>query len=269
MSFSFGSSKQKQQQQSQSDPWDVATPYITKYLEGLPTTGQGVTDAQKSAFDQLNGIASQGNPYAGNIDTLTKNLFNTTSYSPMSTDAYKTFQGNMGDVAAGKNQDLSGDKNLQDLIGLVGNNAANAVKSRFAAAGRDFSGYEGKNIAQGVTNAQLPVLVNRLNQEKARSDAAAGALYGAGQTTALNAQGLDANALGTQMQGITTGQAALDAQGWGPTEILALQEQMKNMPYDELAKIAALLYPAGNLGSQTEGSGTSSGTQFGLSGKLI
>lgn len=272
MSLSVGSSKSKSttKQKSQTDPWDTATPYIENFLGKLPGA-QGVTSEQSAAFQQLKDNVSQGNPYASEIDAAARGALGTESQAPVVNDAYATYLRRMGGVADGTNQNIGEDPYLQKLLQQVGDEAQQRVNAQFAAAGRDSSGMNQQSVARGVTSAQLPILVEQLNRERARTDAAAGSLFGAGNTTAQTAQSLNDAAIGSQMRGLDLSKAAIDAQNFGPTQIINLEEQLKNLPLDNAAKLAEILFSAGQLGQQTEGTSNTKGktSSFGLGLKLI
>ncbi len=151
----------------------------------------------------------------------------------------------------------------------MGDEASNATRARLAAAGRDFSGMENQTVSRGVAQAQTPILVDQLNRERARTDAAAGRLFDASQSTAQNVDALRRGELDQRLKGMDAGKAALDAKMWGPNSVLNLQEQLKTMPYDELSKIAALLFPAAQLGGKQESEGSSKSKSMGFGLKLI
>jgi len=275
MSFSMGSQKTKQQQSSKTDPWAPTVAPIKDFLSSVPTQATGATPAQQDAFGELRDIANKGDPNATRIAQNAKLAlgYRLDSTAPIAQQGYADYTRRMADVADGKNQDIGNDPYIQQLLTQVGDEAANRNRATFAAAGRDGSGYDMQTTARGVTQAQLPILVDQLNRERARTDAAAGNLYGAANTTAQNVLDLNRTAATTtndiRARGLEFNKAALEAKGFGPTQILNLEEQLKNLPYEESAKIAELLFGAARLGQQSEGqsSGKSKSMGFGL--KLI
>lgn len=271
MSLKMGSEKTKQK--SQTDPWGPTVEPIKDFISSIPTQATGATEAQQDAFGQLRTIASQGDP---NAKTITRNAkqelgYTLDSTAPMAQQGYDDYTRRMSGVADGTNQDIGNDPYLQKLLTQVGDEAANRNRAAFAAAGRDGSGYDMQTTARGVTQAQLPILVDQLNKERARTDAAAGNLYGAANTSAQNILGLNKEAAATtqaiRQGGIETNKAALESKAFGPTQILNLEEQLKMLPYDEASKIAELLFGAAKLGQDSKSSGKSSSMGFGL--KLI
>lgn len=275
MSFSFGSQKQKQQQTSKTDPWGPAVQPVKDFISSIPTRAQGATEAQQDAFGQLRDIANQGDPNAGRLQRNATDAldFNLKSTAPMALQGYDAYNKRMSSVADGKNQDIGNDPYIQRLLTQVGDEAANRNRAAFAAAGRDGSGYDMQTTARGVSQAQLPILFDQLNRERARTDAAAGNLYGAANTTAQTAFDLDRSAATTtqdvRARGVDLNKAALESKAFGPTQILNLEEQLKMLPYDEAAKIAELLFGAARLGQESEGQSKGKSTSMGFGLKLI
>ena len=269
MSLSFGgkSSKSKTNSTSQNDPWEETIPYLKEFLGKLggvsASTPTGPTPTQIDAFGQLKDIAGAGNPYAGQIDDLANDLFGTQSQAPMAKGSYEDLTRRLTPTAEGENLDIMNDPQLAKLLQFVGDDAANRINSQFAGAGRDMSGINQQLVARGVGQAQLPILTDQLNREKGRTDAAARDLYGAGQGTAQNIANLDKIKATLQQAGIDVGKEALDAKAWGPEALINLEEQMKNLPYEQLQKIAELLFPAAGLGGQQQGWSSTKGSQVG------
>lgn len=278
MSFSFGSSKSKtkSQEKAQSDPWDVATPYITDFLSKdvapqIGKTGAGPTAAQNAAFDELRTNAQAGNPYATSTDALAKDLFGTTSRAPQVDAAYADYSRRLTPTADGTNRDILSNPYMAEMLAKVSGDARTRANETFAGAGRSFSGAHAGALGQAVTEAQLPVLFNQYNLEQGRTDQAARDLFSGAGTAATTGQNLDQASATLRAMGIDVGNAALDAKNWGPNQILAIEQTLKDMPVEQAAKLAAILFPAGNLGQQTEGSskGTSKTSGFSLGAKLI
>lgn len=263
MSFKMGSSKTKTSQQSQTDPWDVTIPYITDFLGKVPAA-KGPTADQVGAINDLKSQVSAGNPNAGAIMDLANDQLGTQSQSGMVKTGYDDLTRRLTPTADGANLDVTENPYLQKLLQQVGDNAAMRTNAQFAGAGRDMSGANQMAVGKGVTQAQLPLLFDQYNREQARTDAAARDLYGASGTTASSITALDAAANAERAKGIDATKAALEAQAYGPTQILNLDEQLKGLTYDELDRIAALLYPAAKLGEQSSGTGTSKSKSMGF-----
>lgn len=273
MSLGFGSSKTKtsSKEKSQSDPWDVATPYIQDFLSKdvapqIGQTGAGPTAAQTGAFNELRTNAQAGNPYADSTDALAKDLFGTQSRAPAVDSAYQDYSRRLTPTADGTNRDIMSNPYMADMLEKVSGDARTRANETFAGAGRSFSGAHAGALGTAVTEAQLPMLLNQYNLEQGRTDTAANNLFQGAQSANTTGQNLDQASATLRSMGIDVGNAALDAKNWGPNQILAIEQTLRDMPVEQAAKLAAILFPAGQLGQQSEGSGTSTqkGTSMGL-----
>jgi hypothetical protein len=272
MSFGCGSSKKTTDtsQQSQTEPWAPTIPYLTSLLGDLDSARStlGPSKDQLDAYAQLKTNAAQGNPLVPDLQQLAKDTINLPSQSGTVTDAYSRLESQLGDVAAGKNLDILSNPQIQAMLTQVGNDAYNRIAGAFAGAGRDITGNAAgqKAIGAGITSAQLPLLLSQYNTEEGRTDAARQALYNAGVTTGQTVQGLDTSALTTRATAPTVENAALAARDYAPNTILNLDQQLKQMPFEDLSLLASLLLPIAGLGGQSAGTGTSttSGTSSGI-----
>jgi hypothetical protein len=261
MSFGSKTTKTNQKFDSQTDPWDETVPYLKGFLEklgGVASAPPGATPDQKVAFDQLKANAQAGNPNVGAIEDLASDQFNTADRTGTVQQGYADLQRRLSSTADGANLNLDQNPMLQKMLTQVSDDVQNRVGAQFAAAGRDFSGAHQGAVAKGVTSAQLPMLMDFYAREQGRTDTAARDLFsGAGQT-ATTAANLDQVRDTLRSKGIDTTKAALEAKDQGSNTILALEQQLKTLPAQDLAQIASLLFPAAGLGQQT--SGTQQGT---------
>jgi hypothetical protein len=278
MSFGFSSQKSKQttNEKSQSDPWDVATPYIKDFLSKdiapqIGQTGAGPNAAQTGAFNELRTNAQAGNPYAESTDALAKDLFGTQSRAPAVDAAYADYSRRLTPTADGTNRDLMSNPYMAEMLSKVSGDARTRANETFAGAGRSFSGAHAGALGTAVTEAQLPMLFDQYNREQGRTDAAATNLFQGAQSANTTGQNLDQASATLRSMGIDVGNAALDAKNWGPNQILAIEQTLKDMPVEQAAKLAAILFPAGQLGEQREGSGTTKGKSSGfkIGGSLL
>lgn len=173
--------------------------------------------------------------------------------------AYGDLKTQLGDVAAGRNQDIMSDPRIQAMLREVGNDVQSRITGAFAAAGRDITGNAAGQgaIARGVTTAQLPILMQEFARQQGRTDAAIRDLFGAGTTTATTGQALDLNTLLARAGGVNLSNAALAARDLPYNTILNLDQQLKQMPFEDLSLYAQLLLPTAGLGGQQSGTGTS------------
>src|SRR5262245_50683173 len=245
MSLSFGSSKKKGSSSQTTNPWEPTIPGLESLISsitGFSKTGVGPTSDQLDAFEQLKANAGKGDPNSENIGQLSADLFGAGSRSGDVTDAYNELAGRLGDTADGKNLNVEENPYLQGMMQTVGDNIFNKINATFAGAGRDITGNAAglEAVGKGITEGQLPALFNQYNLENQNRMNAANQLFGAKTGAASTAQGLDQASLGTRMQGIDVGKAFLDSQNQGANTILNLEEQMKDMPAEDLANFVTL-----------------------------
>jgi len=274
--MSFGASDKSEDsttnQSTTTGPYAPAIPAVNNIisqLSGLSTTPSSTTT---DALRQLIDTASKGNPDASGIAGAVSGMINASTQPQIdqANAGYADYLKRLTPTANGDNLDIQNNPQIQKLLQVVSNNVANNVNSSFAASGRTASGANQQALATGITNAQAPILLNQYNTEQARTDQAASNLYGAANTTATTTASLDQLQKQLQAAGINIDPAALAAENWGPTQVAALSQQLQNLPIDQIASIANVLFPAAQLGSQSTGTKNSSTdtTQFGLNGNL-
>lgn len=275
MSFSLGGSSSRRTNTTatsgQTDPWDEAIPQLRDFLGTLgrsSPTNPGPNETQSTAITQLENNAAAGNPHVGDIEHLTNDLFATTSGAPAVHQGYDELNRRLTPTADGTNLNVANDPNLQRLLQMAGDDTAGRINSQFAGAGRDMSGINQQSVAKGVGQAQLPILVDQLNREKGRTDAAARTLFDANTTAETTGANLDRQAADLRARGIDTAAAGVAARDEGPSKILALEELRKKMPFDEMGWLAELLYGAAGLGNQSSGTSYSRGNQQSIAGGI-
>jgi hypothetical protein len=273
MSFSFGSESKSQSSKSKQDPWKPAVPYLKDFLSQTgqvgANAGQGLTPDQTAAFGQLKDNALQGSPWVAQQSQLAGDLYGTADRTGIVGDAYSGLQSQLGDYASGKYLDPMSNPQMQAMLQQVGDDAFNRINAQFAGAGRDLSGANQTAAARGVTQAQLPLLLDQYNRAQGQQIDAAKTLYGAGASTADVMSNLDAQRAQLRGAGAAAGQTAQDQQNAGAERTIDLEQMMKTLPYEELGQLASLLFPAGQLGNTKKASGESSGTEFKLGGSFF
>ena len=267
MSLSFGSSKTKTSSRSKVDPWAPTIPALQNLIGAIkPQIGDvGATPGQEQAFSELIQSAQQGNPYAGDIGSLASDVLGgVPSRAGTVEDVYGALQDRLGGIASGENLDVTDNPYLQNLMQQVGNDIQNRINAQFAGAGRDLSGMNQLAVARGIAQGTLPTLFNQYNTERQAQANAANQLFGAGANTATTAQGLDTSALLNRLGGIGAANAAIDASNYGPNTILALEQQLKQLPVEDLGRLEALLGPLAQLGQQQQSRSTEKGSSSGI-----
>jgi hypothetical protein len=265
--FGFGKSKSKTKSSSQSDPWDVATPYITDFLSKQVSpavnASTSMTPAQSKAFRALKANAGAAVPYAEGADDLAMDLFGTKSRAPQVEQAYSDFSSRTTPVATGQNLDLENNPYISAMLAKSAGDAMTGVNEMFAGSGRSFSGAHMGEIGRAVTEAQLPTLANLYQYEQGRTDAANRDLMTQGSSAATTEANLDQVAANLRSMGIDVGKGAIDLKNLGPSQILEIEQQMKMLPYDQMERLASILFPAGQLGQQQQGTSSTKGTNIG------
>lgn len=268
--MSFGSSDKKTtsttNQSGQVDPWDEAIPYLRDFLKQTGDVGGvGLTPDQKAAFAYLKNNASQGNPWDVEQAKLANDMYATQDRTGQVADAYKTLQSNIGDYASGKYLDPTQNPQLMALLKQVGDDVANRTNATFAGAGRDLSGANQTAVAKGVTSATAPILVDQYNRAQQQQIDAAGQLYGAGTGSATTQAQLDAARAQLRSGGAAAGKTALDMTNQGANDVLSLDQQIKSLPYEDLARLGSILFPVAGLGNQSTGNATTNSRTTGTS----
>lgn len=268
MSFSYGQSKSKSStaSSSQTDPWDVTIPYLQDFLGKLDTAkpNPGPTAGQRDAYGNLLETAKGGNPYAADMDALSKQLFGAPDRTAGVAEATDALGRRIGDVADGKTLDVMNDPRLQAMLTQVADTAKNTVNAQFAAAGRDLSGANQGAVAKGITEAQTPLLLQQYNTERQAQLDAAKTLYGAETGEATTSGQLDQIRAQLGAQGVTTAEKALEALTWGDNQTINLEQQLKTLGIQDMAQLAAILFPAAGLGAQESGTSQTSGKSSGF-----
>lgn len=274
MSMSFGSQKKKGSSSSVSNPWEpTQDPLkgIVGQLDSLAGTNVGPTSDQLAAFEQLKANAANGNADTENIQQLSADLFGSDSRAGQVESAYADLTRRLAPTADGANLDVNENPYLQEMLQNTADNIFNRIGGQFAASGRDITGNAAglKAAGKGISEGTLPTLFNQHNLERQNQMNAANTLFQGGTGAAQLEQGLDDAALGNRFQGIAVSQAARDAENYGPNTILNLEEQMKDMPAEDLAVFTQLLGSIAGLGGQVQGTSKSSGSSFGLGANLL
>lgn len=263
MGKSSSKTKESQKSSGETGPWKYATPGVQKFTDSLVSMGSPeVTPDQNKAFDQLKFNAAQGNPFTQQMFSLAGDSFNTADRTGGVQQALTGLQGTLGDYASGKYLDPMSNPQMAAMLQQVSDDAQNRVNAQFAAAGRDFSGMNQQSVAKGITQAQLPVLFDQFNKQQGMQVDAARNLYDAGVGSQTTMADLDQVRQQIRNAGIDQTKAALEGQNYGANTILDLEQQKNELPLNNMALYANLLFPTAQLGStqQETASGTSKTT---------
>lgn len=267
--MSFGSSKSKTSSNSKTEPWAPAIPTLQSFIgKANAVGGLDITPDQMTAFEALKRNAGEGNPWTPQIAKLADDAFaytGDTQGRDMVTDAYSTLQSNLGKYAAGDYLDVTNNPELRAMLDVVGQNVQDRINRQFQGMGRSRSGINQQSVGRGVTEAQLPLLLDQFNKQQQNQIAAANALYGAGSNTAGQVAGFDRDVIDQRTRGIELADAALGARDYAANKILDLDQQIQQLPYENLALLGSLILPAAGLGGTTDTKGKSKTSGFSIS----
>lgn len=248
--------------QYEQNPWEnsihALTEGITQLRTGLSQTG--LSSRESSALDSLYNNASQGNPYAGDIDALAKTLLSG------GTDRSGAVQGNYDWLRsalmpyATSETDPYKNAAFTKATGYMSDDIANRIKSQYVGAGYSpvSSGDFSKQMGEGISRGVAPTWLQAHNDMEARKLGAISGIYSAGNTTQGLLHGMDQDRYGRQLQGVTTARDALNARDAPYMRQLEIEMQRRGIPQDRLNQIMSTLIQTGQLG----GSGTSNSQGF-------
>ena len=266
--MSFGSSKSKSSSSSVSEPWSPTIDPVKGFInKAVKVGGLDITPDQMAAFGQLKRNAGEGNPFTPQIGALAERTlgYDNTANKAMVSDAYRGLQDNLGKYASGGYLDVMSNPELRAMMDTVAQDAEERINRSFQGMGRARSATNQEALGRGITEAQLPLLLDQFNRQQQNQIAAAQALYGAGGDTASQLSNLDKFGLDYAASGIGLGEQALEARDYAPNRILNLDQQIQQLPYENLALLGSLLLPAAGLGGTNNTTGSSKSSGFGIS----
>jgi len=253
-----GTSTSSTSQQSQTAPWEAAQPMLQSILGQinglLPTTG--LNSAQSGAINQLTQSGQAGNPYAPQVGNVASTLLNgggATNQAGAVNQAYQQYYNATNPLASNTDYNPYNTAGFKDALNTTISDITNATNGQFAAAGRDFSGANSQALGRGIMQGVAPTIAAQYNQNVQNQQGAAGNLYNAGNTTAGLQAGLTQQDLANRLQGVSTANDALNAQNWGPQQVLTAQQYLQSIPQGNLQGLASIGIPIAGLGSQSSG----------------
>jgi len=267
--MSFGSTKTKQNtnQNTQTEPWGPSVPYLTGLLQKAGSVGNiDITPDQQTAFAALKTNAAQGNPFTPDIAKLAGDSFNydNSGQGGAVGDAYGALQGNLSKYATGEYLDPFSNPQMRAMLDTVGNDVQDRINQMFQGAGRWGSGANQQSVARGVTQAQLPLLLDQFNKQQGNQIAANQTIFGAAGQSAGQQSQLDQIMQQIRGQGIGFGNEALNAKNYAGNQILNLDQQIQQLPYENLALLESLLVPGAGAGGTSNTQGTTKGSTSGF-----
>jgi len=264
MSNLFSGEKKVQTNTSQENAaWTPTIPTLKDLIgkiNGLGQTTVGPSADQTTAINTLKTQAQAGNPWQTDIGKLTSDMFGATSRAPMATDAYDTMKSQLTPYADGSKVNAN-DPTLRSAIDLASTDVQDRINRQWAGAGRDLSGGNAMAVAKGVASVAVPASLDYITKQQQNQLAASQALQTAGMGTAAGAQQMDQAALATRAGGIDGAKEYLAAQGWGPEQIANLEQQMKELPAQDVSRVLQMIMPIAQSGGSATGNATQITTQ--------
>lgn len=234
---------------SQTNPWAPSQGLLTGILGQLQ--GQvgktGITQNETNAIDAYQGMNPQFMDFAktllagGGADAQAGNI----------KSGYDRYVNQTSPLASNTNYNPYDTPGFRDAINTLTSDITQGVNGQFAAAGRDFSGYNQKTLGRGIMEGVAPVIAQQYNQNVQNQQGAARDLYGAGNTNAGLLTNLSQQALQNRGQGFTTSGDIL-------SNSLNAEGARRGIPAQALGLLANIGVPIAGLGGTS--SGVSSGT---------
>lgn len=251
---SSAKTKQNSTSDTKMDPWGPAKPYLKDMIGMLGDAGGiGLSPDQQAGFSALKNNALAGDPWTANKAQQTDFLYDQAGGGGRVATAYDTANTGMTKYANGDYLDPMSNPQMAEMLKLVGDNAFDRVNSAFAGAGRAITGNASgqQAAARGVAQAQLPILFDQFNKQQGMQMNALNQLLPMAQG-ATDAQAGYGAAAGQQ------GQTAIDAHNYSAERLIDLDQQIKGIPYEDMALISSILFPAAGMGgtSSTKSQGT-------------
>ncbi len=264
-----GEQRQTQTQNTNSTtrPWDIATPDLQSLMRQFNVLGRDPSFAANmgGAFGRVR--EALGNVPNMGADALSgiQRLFGSDTSGAQGTlsGGYADLSRRLGGIADGGELDPYSTPGFSDAIKRMTGDITTNVKNVYNASGRDPSGAGsfGGNLGQKLGEGIAPIIQSQYNTNNANRMGAANQLFNAAGSTASGMAGLGQlpldnilKAIGAsgQLPGLYTGNAAAD---------LALTEQEQHAPWSQASRWLQGILPIASLGSQTQGTGTSTRVQ--------
>jgi hypothetical protein len=198
---------------------------------------------------QLLQTAQQGNPFAPQISSYVSDLLSgggARTYAPMLQSSLDEYRAHLAPLFTRAPGEMT--PQLAAVLDTLKSDISNSINSMFTAAGRDFSGMHAQTLARGLSQGLSAPLLEQYNRDVATQLGAAESLYNAGNTTAGLLGSLLQQELANRGVGVSTADAALAAQNYGPQRVLDIEAMQRQLPVSNLAALASLGVPIAGLG---------------------
>ena len=214
-----GTSKSSQTQTQQLAPYDPAKEGLNGILGGLTgMVGQaGLNSNQSGALDTIvknaNTATGQMSPAITNGTLGLLNGGGATANDGAIKQNLADYKGLLADTASGAN--IGNNPALKAQLDQIRTDVTDQTNGTWAAAGRDGSPGNMQALGRGIAAGTAPVIAAQYNADADRALGAAGAIYGAGNSTYGLLNGTNATANENFTNGVGTAGKALDASNFG------------------------------------------------------
>jgi hypothetical protein len=248
----------QQSQQSQTDPWKPTQPYLQQTLQqlGPALRNTGTSADENSALQELIRNAQNMPNFGGVAGDLAGRLLNGTyQVNPNSTvgQSYDALKAQYAPYTGSDYTNPYSNPAFKNYLDTTTRDIANRVNSMFAGAGRDLSGINQESLARGITEGTAPAFANQYNQNVGAQQHAIDSLFGGG----LNAS---AAGVGNATTGLGVAGNLPQINDQNAQSVLQAYAEKYGLPLNKLSGVENLLLPIASLGSQSQGSGTSTST---------
>jgi hypothetical protein len=256
-----GTSKQTQTQQSETQPWAPAQDTLKGILGQLNGyVGQtGLNGTQSNALNTIEQNAQNVGQYAPEVQRYTSSLLNgggAMNQAGAVNNGYQQYYNQTNPLASNTNYNPYETTGFKDAVNTLTSDITNGVNSKFAAAGRDFSGSNSQALGRGIMQGVAPTIAAQYNENRNAQQGAAGNLYNAGNTTSGLLSGLNQQDLANKGAGLGAIGAGQDALNSGANNVLAAEAQRLGIPLQNLGLLAQIGVPIAGLGGTSSGTGT-------------
>jgi hypothetical protein len=264
-----GTSKSSTTQSSETNPWAPATDTLKGILGQLNGyVGQtGLNGTQSDALRTIEQNAQNVGQYAPEVQRYTSSLLNgggAMNQAGAVNNAYQQYYNQTNPLASNTNYNPYETTGFKDAVNTLTSDITNGVNSKFAAAGRDFSGSNSQALGRGITQGIAPTIAAQYNQNVQNQQGAAGNLYNAGNTTSGLLSGLNQQDLANKGAGLGAIGAGQEALNSGASNILAAEAQRLNIPLQNLGLLAQIGVPIAGLGGTSNGTSNTTNQMSGV-----
>lgn len=264
-----GTSKSSTTQSSETNPWAPAQDTLKGILGQLNGyVGQtGLNGTQSDALRTIEQNAQNVGQYAPEVQRYTSSLLNgggAMNQAGAVNQNYLDYQKNTQGLASNTDYNPYNTTGFKDAIGTMVSDITNANNSRFAAAGRDFSGANAQALGRGISQGVAPTIAAQYNQNVQNQQGAAGNLYNAGNSTSGLLSGLNQQDLANKGAGLGAIGAGQDALNSGANNILQAEAQRLGIPLQNLGLLAQIGVPIAGLGGTSNGTSNTTNQMSGV-----